>query len=309
MKKRFLFTLGLIVLSMQAVMAQKAIAMLHHNDTVTIFSNEQVQDAINKAVDGDIIYLSEGVFADFTVGKDITIMGTGKATVIPGMVTIKKSKAIKISNIHVSGTLKFANYYGTNTTISGTKIVQCLIGDMNLTREYGYDLYSNIEITMSQITNLSLSGEVESLTATNSKIKKLSGSGASNSSAKFINCNISVVGYKGTSDKNSFQNCIIGTLYNGSSYNCLYKEGVGGTFTECFKDTDITFDSDLNCSLSESELRKKGYLGTDGSIVGIDGGGSTPFTLASPLLQVVEHEIEIDNKNKRLRVTLNLGNK
>ena len=74
MKKRFLLTLGLIVLSMQAVMAQKAIAMLNHNDTVTIFSNEQVQDAINKAVDGDIIYLSEGVFADFTVGKDITIM-------------------------------------------------------------------------------------------------------------------------------------------------------------------------------------------------------------------------------------------
>ena len=65
----------------------------------------------------------------------------------------------------------------------------------------------------------------------------------------------------------------------------------------------------MNCSLSEAQLRTKGYLGSDGSVVGVDGGGDTPFTLASPLLQVVEHDIEVDNNNKKLRVTLKFGNK
>lgn len=311
MKKRFLLTIGLIVLSMQAAIAQKAIAMLNHNDTVTVFSNDQLQDAIDKAVAGDIIYLSEGLFPAFKVGRNnITIIGAGKGTVIPGTITIRcNSNSVKLSNMQISG-IKFNNYSDkSGAIIAGTKITQCLVGDIEMTYKYGWDTYKDIEIVMSQITGiLSIGSPVESLTVSNTKIKALSGTGASYSSAKFINCNISIVGYKGTSDINSFQNCIIGTIYNGSSYNCLYKEGVDGTFTECFKDTDFTFDSDLNCSLNETQLRTKGYLGIDGTVVGVDGGG-TPFTLASPLLQVVEHEIEVDNKNKRLRVTLNLGNK
>lgn len=314
MKKRFLFTLGLIVLSMQAVMAQKAIAMLNHNDTVTIFSNDQVQDAVNKAVDGDIIYLSEGLFADLSVDRSITIIGAGKGTVIPNNIKIKcNSNSIKLSNMQISGTLYFDKSSNSNkkSTISEITISQCLLNKIDLTYLYGMDTYKNIEIIMSQITEtLSLGGSIESLTVSNSKINSISYCGAKSSSTKFINCNISNLGYqKDNSNQNSYQNCIIKTIGYGVFANCLYKDGSNGTLTNCYQDKDFTFDNDMNCSLSEEKLKTKGYLGTDGSIVGIDGGGSTPFTLASPLLQVVEHEIEVDNKNKRLRVTLNLGNK
>ena len=312
MKKRFLLTIGLIVLSMQAAIAQKAIAMLNHNDTVTVFSNDQLQDAIDKAVAGDIIYLSEGLFPAFKVGRNnITIIGAGKGTVIPGTITIRcNSNSVKLSNMQISG-IKFNNYSDkSGAIIAGTKITQCLVGDIDMTYKYGWDTYKNIEIVMSQITGiLSIGSPVESLTVSNTKIKTLSGSGASYSSAKFINCNIPSLGRRTESnDQNSYQNCIIGTINYGIFANCLYKDGSVGTLTDCNQDKDFSFDDDMNCSLSETQLRTKGYLGTDGTIVGVDGGG-TPFTLASPLLQVVEHEIEVDNKNKRLRVTLNLGNK
>ncbi len=118
MKKRFLLTIGLIVLSMQAAIAQKAIAMLNHNDTVTIYSSNQLQNAIDKAVDGDIIYLSEGLFSAFTVGKSITIMGAGKGTVIPGEVEIKKSNSLKLSNMHITGSLFFNNKDNISNTTS-----------------------------------------------------------------------------------------------------------------------------------------------------------------------------------------------
>ncbi len=150
---------------------------------------------------------------------------------------------------------------------------------------------------------------LKSLEVTNSKINSIKQYGSNNSAAKFINCNISSIKDQfGPEVCNSYQNCIIGTIAYGVFVNCLYKDGKNGTLTDCYQDADITLDDELNCSITEAQLRTKGYLGSDGSVVGVDGGG-TPFTLASPLLQVVEHEMEVDNKNKRLRVTLNLGNK
>lgn len=310
MKKRILLTIGLIVLSMQVAMAQKAIAMLNHNDTVTVFSNDQLQDAIDKAVAGDIIYLSEGLFPAFNVGRtNITIMGTGKGTVIPNTVAIRcNSNNVKLCNMQISEIKFNTTGNSSGSTISGTKIIQCLVGNIIMKKLLGYDTFSNIEITMSHITGtLSLDSPLASLTVSNTKINTLSGYGSSSSAAKFINCNISSLNNQGSSIMNSYQNCIIGTISHGIFVNCLSKDNNSGT--DCYIDTDFTFDDDMNCSLSESELRTKGFLGSDGSVVGVDGGGGTPFTLASPLLQVVEHEIEVDNKNKRLRVTLNLGNK
>lgn len=307
MKKRFLFTLGLIVLSMQAVMAQKAIAMRNHNDTVTIYSSNELQMAIDNSVDGDIIYLSEGLFSAFTVGKNITIMGAGKGTVIPGEVVIMKSNSLNLSNMHITGNLFFNN----KDNISNTRITQCLIGDITFSGSKGTSYFTNIEIKMSQITGIILLNSfLKSIEVTNSKINCIKEYGPNNSAAKFINCNIlSIKDQFGPERCNSYQNCIIGTIDYGVFANCLYKDGQKGTLTDCKQDVAITLDNDLNCSLSETQLRTKGYLGSDGSVVGVDGGGSTPFTLASPLLQVIEHEIEVDNKNKRLRVTLNLGNK
>ncbi len=304
MKKRFLLTIGLIVLSMQAAIAQKAIATLHHKDSVFVYSNDQVQTAIDKAVDGDIIYLSEGLFSAFTVGKNITIMGAGKGTVIPGKTVITNCKGLKLSNMHFSVSL----YFNNKENVSDTRLSQCLINNLVFSGSDGKGYFSNIEITMSQITEaLTLDSYIRGLTVTNSKITNIEGYGSSKSAVKFINCNIANVKQKDNIRHNAYQNCIIGTITYGTYTNCLLKDSDSGT--DCYKDTDFTFDNDMNCSLNESELRKKGYLGSDGSVVGVDGGGGTPFTLASPLLQVVEHEIEVDNKNKRLRVTLNLGNK
>lgn len=304
MKMKMFLMACLAIYGIQVARAQIAIATLHHKDSVSIFSNDQLQAAINKAVDGDIIYLSEGIFPAFEVGKNITIMGTGKSTVIPGTVNVKKSSSLQICNMHMTGNLHFIN----NGAVSGTRIMQCVIGDMDFGVSYSEN-YSTIELIMSQITGtLTLKSKVTGFTATNSKINKINGYGANKTAAKFINCNLLSIINQGTDLQNSYQNCIIGTISNGLYVNCLYKDGSRGTFTSCKQDADFTFDDDLNCSLTDAQLKDKKYLGTDGTVVGVTG-GSMPFTLSSPLLQVVEHILEVDGNKKKLMVTLKLGNK
>ena len=59
----------------------------------------------------------------------------------------------------------------------------------------------------------------------------------------------------------------------------------------------------IECKFSEAELLEKGYVGTDGTVVGIFG-GSIPFTLAPSMPRVTEHSIVVDADKKKLNVTL-----
>ncbi|MBR1409823.1 MAG: hypothetical protein IJ580_01815 [Prevotella sp.] len=307
MKKKLFLMACLAVLGVKVTMAQVAVATLHHNDSVTIFSNAQLQAAINKAVDGDTIYLSGGLFAAFSVGKNISIMGSGKSTVISGTVTINGCSSLLLSNMHMTGTLQFQS----KVTISGTRILQCVIGDINLNATSTNTDYSSIEMVMCQVTGtLNLGHCLKSLQVVNSKINKVSGRGSNNSAATFVNCNISSLTRSNSGEGNSYENCIIGSNVSEAALkNCLYKTTSGSPqFTDCWNNTEFSLDGDLNCSLTDAELKEKGYIGTDGTVVGITG-GSMPFTLVSPILQVTDYTLEPDNVNKKLKVTLKLGNK
>ena len=296
-----------MIMGMQVSMAQVAVATLHHKDTVTIYSNSQLQGAIDKAVEGDTIYLSEGLFAGFSVGKNISIMGSGKATVISGQVTIYGSTSLLLCNMYIQDKLFF-----DNAKISGTRILQCIIGNMTFSHASVSD-YSSIELIMSHITGTldftdgNSGSSINSITIVNTKINKVNRYGKNVAAATFVNCNISSFISQASDAFNSYQNCIIGTLPYGSFTNCLYSGGNNGTLTNCYKG-DFTLDNDLNCSLTDAELKEKEYLGTDGTVVGVTG-GNMPFTLESPILQVTEHSLDVDNVNKKLKITLKLGNK
>ena len=62
----------------------------------------------------------------------------------------------------------------------------------------------------------------------------------------------------------------------------------------------------MNCSYSDEELKTKGYIGTDGTVIGITG-GYAPYTLELFAPHIAEHKIEVDDVNKTLKVTLKMG--
>ena len=87
-------------------------------------------------------------------------------------------------------------------------------------------------------------------------------------------------------------------------YNQTYS---GAVIYECYQHT-FSLDDDLNCSLTDDNLRTAGYFGPDGTFVGITG-GEVKFSLVMPVAQVVEHSLEVDQAEKKLKVSLKLGNK
>ena len=65
-------------------------------------------------------------------------------------------------------------------------------------------------------------------------------------------------------------------------------------------------DSDMDSPYSDEELREKGYISSDGSVVGITGGPS-PYTLTLAGPQVIDHKIDVDNVNRTVKVTLQMS--
>ena len=310
MKKYLLSIVCLMMIGMQSVKAQLAIAALHHEGHVSIYSASAIQDAIDAAVKGDTIYLSEGMFGGFNVAKPIAIIGAGQTTVISSNITIGNISS-NVYSIEVGLLLSGLNivqdvsFYNTQV---GTRIAQCkIVGTCNFNTSYSSNSFNDIEIVMSQIKTLSLSNGVKGLSVIASKIASLSAAGANEGSVTFMNCNLSSTA--SSNSKNNYVNCIMNVAGSGSYYNCLYNSKYSSpVFYNCYQNTEFSLDDEQNCSLSDEELKAAGYVGTDNTWVGIYGGAIT-YSLVMPVVQVTEHNIEVDSSEKKLKVSLKLGNK
>lgn len=309
MKKILFSVVCLVMVGMQSVQAQVAIAALHHNDSVKIYSAAKIQTAIDAAMAGDTIYLSEGIFGGFTVTKPIVIIGAGQTTSISSNVSIGKSGQTLEDGLLLSGLNIIQDIY-LYGYVSGVKISQCNIAGTCYFNSNSAGSFDNIEIIMSQIKKLSLNSTyVKGLTVVASKISTVSGQGAAEGSVTFLNCNISSVDPTSNVNYNNYMNCIIGTTNHGVFQNCLYcKLASYPVLYNCYQNSDFTLDDDLNCSLTDEQLKEGGYLGSDGSVVGITG-GDVPFTLVMPIVQVTEHSLEVNQAERKLKISLKLGNK
>ena len=310
MKKILFSVVCLMMVGIQSVKAQVAIAALHHEGNVTIYSAANLQTAIDNSVAGDTIYLSEGNFGGFKLQKPIAIIGAGRTTTVSSDITLGKSSStdsiapgLLLSGLNI---IQGVTFY---SVIEGARITQCKIGGKCSFYGGSGCSFDNIEILMSQIGTLSPNVTVKGLSVVASKISSVTADGYGEGSVTFLNCNINNIPTTSTAAQNSYMSCIINSLGRGVYTNCLYYQTYSNAVIyECYQDSNFTLDDDLNCSLTDEQLRTAGYLGPDGTIVGITG-GEVKFTLVMPVAQVVEHSLEVDQAEKKLKVSLKLGNK
>ena len=316
-----------------AVSAQHPMVTLSHNGELTFYSNiSGLEDALDAAQDGDIVYLSEGVFTSskptLTVDKRISIIGSGyKSQILSKINVYMVNNPFSIGqSFNIDGVSLKELSFDTGTGITETnKAQRSNIGFANLTnsRIYkinhaglgGEELFINscyIDIfdpyAVSQNNTL----------ITNSKIFQITDQNydSTGASMTLINCNV----WGSYSLPSNVISSIIqfplnasGELDNkfgtsGNSMNIINTMIVSEnslpdnvTIHNCYFGIE-PLDNNLDYSISDIGE----YLGQDGkTVVGIYG-GETPFseTPSVPTVDTANSSVEYDSSANKLKVNI-----
>lgn len=330
--RKIYYTLTLLLLSAITCQAlPNAAVLLQHEGFVTVYSQDDLDEALSNSVDGDTIFLSKGTYPGFTIDKQITVRGEGdRETVITGLITVAIPDSVSLKSSILEG-LSFNGYsiagndnysIRVTTPLDGFKIKQCYFESLVFDRTQ-----TNVVIDKCYCSKyISVPQYVMSLQAVNSKFyavdfKHPSDYYSSNSSKEitFINCNVrtfhdfenfkgslinSISGYGRSGSEVSLSGCsIINSLV--STYRLTIK-------TSCYRENCWTVEStkvlsdNMSCMYSNNELIENGYIGNDGTVIGCFG-GMTPYTLTLNVPVVTDAEVKLDAIEKRLDVKLTVG--
>lgn len=317
MKKILFSVVCLMMVGIQSVKAQTPAAiMLMHQGNATMYSNQELTTAVSAAEAGDTIFLSNGTYnvtSGLTIDKPVSIIGAGQGTVVSGDINININ--INTTNTITGRMLDALNCTGSiaiSDSPDGIIIRKCFVqktlslgagtGNVFVDRCYFRYFYSEN------------GGFSKSFDAQNSVFSELQGNSSDGYSGNitFTNCNIA--SFKGNTifrANGTFVNCIVDNGINnyGVYNNCLVfstSSEYGSSFNNCwtgFSTSNFSTDSSGFPTISGISLEERHYYGTDGKIIGAEG-GSTPYTLTPSLPTVSESSFTVDDSNRTLNVTL-----
>ena len=329
MKKQLIMMACMLMASIAAFAGTNSKILLQHEGGVKVYDSNQMTLALTDAVKGDTLFLSEGTFAGFDLTKEVMIRGCGKTTIITGAVKIAVAGNPTFS-APLLDALKIDNSFTVSQPCNKLHIRKCWItGNISFTAKSEDVLIDRCSNSNSNRNIFSMSSNIVSMTVMNSVIAYLSSNGVTGSVATFINCNIHsrfseianqtfincIFGYGGYFSSSSYYsssssyssykltNCtLLNCLYNTNS-SLPYNSYVGNSILQsCY---GVDNGTNLLTDLSKDALLANGYLGNDGTIVGIYG-GNTPFVSdmlpAAP--KVTDQSISLDLENKKLNVSL-----
>lgn len=324
MKKILFILVCLMMVGINGVKAQNAKIMLHHNGTPTFFYSSETQAALDAAEEGDTIYFNEGSFqGGITISKKVVIIGYGdEKSVIGGNVSIA------IGEGGETLTKPLLNGMTVRGNISIDKAVKGLV----ITKSSFENIYFNEDVDESNIdrcwiygyndgAGVRLSEHTKGVIINNSKILRVSGDAHSASGAVFSNCNIRrMYFYWGGNGlkRGTYRNCIIENMESGGSYydvtttyiNCLNPDSGWwkGEVHDCWTTTgDLLDDDTAVCLQTDEQLVSAGYVGTDGKVVGING-GETPYTLTTNAPKITDFSTAVDSETLKVTVNLKVSN-
>jgi len=317
--KKIAMVLACFALVSMSMTAQVAKIALQHSGNVKLYDADQMSAVMTAAVDGDTIYLNEGSFTgDFTISKKVSIIGAGENTILTGAVTVNIPSTPTLT-AHLLDALNIQSSITFASPTKGAKIRKCQFVrlDFNATTEDAMidRCYSRGEGSYS----FWLSNYVKNLNVINSKIYSLRGAASTSSDANFINCNIYCIynWYSSDNCRATYMNCIIkNCCYNNSNYdvstnyvNCLCgtNQYTFSVSQNCWNVSNSNLlNNNVECIYDDAYLQSNGYLGTDGTVVGITG-GSTPFSLVPAVPKVTDYTIKVDPETKKLNVNLKVS--
>lgn len=295
--------------------------ILQSKGTVKFFDSSKVNDAIAAAVEGDTIDLAAGSFNyGFTIDKNILLRGRSADYHGSKFYTIISNYSISVTSPCTIEGIYFNYDVKVTKSAPGLRITSCAIRNLTFAEDM-----PGMTIERSWIRNEMCLNNLKSkdINVNNCKIYYIYGGGSEPRACTFRNCNISNV-YSNSSDKfhtnvDKFINCILesnydysygtsGAFWANATVNCLchiYGWGVGQTVSiYYFNENDgksylFSSPSYGTCSYTKEELIEKGYLGTDGTVVGADG-GAYPFTLTPLNTQITTSTLTVDDTTKKV---------
>lgn len=312
MKKQLIMLACMLVASITAFAGTNSKILLQHEGTVKLFNTDQLDKALTDAVKGDTIFLPEGTFGGFTLTKEVMVRGCGTSTIISGEVQIAVPDNPTFS-MPLLDALKIDNTLTVTQSCKKLHIRKCWITSYIKFNAKSEDvLIDRCSNNNSNTRYLSLSSNIISMTVMNSNLYYLYDVGVAANAVTFINCNISH--RKSSINLQTFINCIFGYggyyLNNCTLLNCLYNTNSN---SNSLVDSSCTLQSCYGVEnghnpltdMATSTLLAEGYLGNDGTIVGIYG-GNTPYVsgLDPSAPKVTDSTVKLDLDKKKLNVSL-----
>ena len=319
MKKNILFIILLLAVASVA-RANDGKVILQSKGTVKFFDSNKVGDAIAAAVEGDTIDLASGSFGyGFTIDKNILLRGRS-ADPNGSIPYTRVTENVSITSTCTIEGIYF--YYDVNVKKSapGLRITSCAMSNLTFAEDMpGMTIERSWIRDHMSLNNL----KSKDINVNNCKIYYLYGGNSDSRPCTFRNCNISNV-YSYQDGKqytyvDKFINCILesnyaysygndGTLWANVEANCLwhvYSWGIDVYVSRySFDENDgkgslFSSPSYGTCAYTKEELIEKGYLGTDGTVVGADG-GAYPYTLTPLNTQITTSTLAVDETNKKV---------
>lgn len=293
MKKFIYLTVCLAVLGISQAKAQAAKVALQHNGNITLYNADELQKALNASVDGDTLYLNEGLFTgNVTIAKKVSLIGAGQNTTISGDVTISASgtfNARVLDGLYINGVIKLS---GVSSGISIRKAKFRKISASSIAEDVLIDR-CNQYISNYNIDYITIDSNIKSMRIVNSVVAKCAGTASNVGKVVFDHCKINGFDYNTVA---TFNNC---EVYLSLSYaaNCF--------FSYCLLSgnvSDVASYNRPNCS-TESPM-----TGSDGTPVGITG-GTTPYTLVPSVPTVTSYNLNVNTTTKRLNVNISVESK
>ena len=341
MKKIILLTLGLVLMSLQSFADTRATVLLLHNGQGISFDADQLQTAVNEAMDGDTICLSEGDFTlsdTLRVNKVVTIMGVGETSRIKGCIKIDIDGAPSLSNDFMRY-VRVSDYVFVAKELHGLKIKKCwfdrhfyataTLTDLLIDRCYLMCFVPTSSIKSALIKNSilycigdeikeqseqdpwSVGNELTFFNCSIGNVGVIDLSTQKIQDATFINSVICYYNKNGNSgvSNNTLINTLLAYLWIDSNdvlTNCYYEPAGSLTVNPAFgKGWFPRFNMDGE-EITEELLKENSFFGNDGTIVGAYGGNS-PYSLETEGIHIKESILKVDPETRKLNVTLKVS--
>lgn len=309
--KRIFTLLALIGLFISASAQTRTLVTLSHDGELTFFDKiSALEDALVAAVDGDKIYLSSGKFgarsSSITINKKVSIVGNGyDSHILPDiMLQSEVSNLVKYIAPAFEGVrIERLSHATGGGEIDPIEIKACKIAYFNSNG------FSNLLIDRCFIDEF-VGNNNKNIHIVNSKIKDFKGYHCE----ILENCNIGRIG-NGQYPAYAIS-CIINEAYlnndNAKYENCMIWRNTysskNGDLRNCYflsaEDTEPALDDNL-----EAYYSLEGYLGTDGTQVGIYGGEWYPFSTIPtvPTVNAAASSVTYDPENNQLKVSITVA--